>query len=169
MFITRKYRGFGSYVLEQYCILAYLFVDHQRVCNSCSKLDALFMENIFRNVEQYGASFYKTLSTYLHWSLFNNLFIVKFLINCPSLVFERKKTPQVIRFITLNLFYSPIVLTSKHIQFNTINKYRPAISQASCRRLPAFQFDYRLTGIDDNFAGNYVKTQADFLFWNVRL
>ena len=34
---------------------------------------------------------------------------------------------------------------------------RPAISQASCRRLPAFQFDYRLTGIGDNFAGNYVK------------
>ena len=24
--------------------------------------------------------------------------------------------------------------------------------------------DYRLTGIDDNFAGNYVKIQADFLF-----
>jgi len=46
---------------------------------------------------------------------------------------------------------------------------RPAISQASCRRLPAFQFDYWLTGIGDNFAGNYVKIQADFLFWKVRL
>jgi len=34
---------------------------------------------------------------------------------------------------------------------------RPVISQASCRRLPAFYFDYRLTDIGDNIAGNYVK------------
>ena len=25
---------------------------------------------------------------------------------------------------------------------------------------------YRLTSISDNIAGNYVKIQADFLFWN---
>jgi len=31
-------------------------------------------------------------------------------------------------------------------------------------RLPVFQFDYRLTSMDDNFAGNNVNIQADFLF-----
>ena len=39
---------------------------------------------------------------------------------------------------------------------------RAAISQASCRRLPAFQFDYRLIGIGDNFVGNNVLTSN----WN---
>ena len=63
----------------------------------------------------------------------------------------------------------------------TVNKYinrygdtislgvRPAFSQASCRRLPAFYFDYRLTGIGDNIAGNYVKkykqTNYLYIFW----
>ena len=44
---------------------------------------------------------------------------------------------------------------------------RPAIIQALCLRLPAFQFYSRLTGIDDNIAGNFVKIQADFIFLNV--
>ena len=35
--------------------------------------------------------------------------------------------------------------------------------------LPAFHSDYRLTGIGDNIAGNYVKIQADLIFHNVRL
>ena len=45
--------------------------------------------------------------------------------------------------------------------------FRTAISQASCQRLPAFQFDYWLTGIADSIAGNNVKIQADFLSLNV--
>jgi len=46
---------------------------------------------------------------------------------------------------------------------------RPAISQASCRKLPAFLFDYWLTCIGDKIAGNYGKIQADILFWNICL
>jgi len=73
-------------------------------------------------------------------------------------------------FLILIYNILPIVFTRTPAHKGHLaKKFRQVISQASCRRLPAFQFHCRLTGIDDLIAGNYVTIQADFIFLSVRL
>jgi len=57
-----------------------------------------------------------------------------------------------------------IVCATSMCRFQRKKQHIGSKSHFSGIVLPPFQFDYRLTGIDDNFVGNYIKIQADFIF-----
>ena len=61
--------------------------------------------------------------------------------------------------------FSPLTSIFKECRY----PYRPAISQTSCRRLPAFQFHCRLTSIDDNTSRlhAYNCNTRRTLTWNI--
>ena len=114
----------------------------------------LIKNNVHTSCEVYAFVTWKTLNLNYY-----SMALIK--LSICSLVYH-------VSYITV-LCNEYIVCASSMCRFQRKKQHIGSKSHFSGIVLPPFQFDYRLTGIDDNFASNYIKIQADFIFWNVRL